>query len=196
MKVILSDPDAQGNLSWTGGHRKDDCGASGRRDLGQGRGGAPCGRSAGGVPRGRRFLGFQPLADERVLRNLHRVRKTRTTDARNCLEPQPCHPRTLCGAVGTRVLHPDDEEVRVDQERPHPQIENQGYEKTLLGQTNFGKALFACSRLACSIFVRRRRAKIGAAGFEPAASCSQSTRATKLRHAPVGGSIEGLRSKV
>src|SRR5262249_33669004 len=31
------------------------------------------------------------------------------------------------------------------------------------------------------------RAQIGAPGFEPGTSCSQSTRATRLRHAPSGG---------
>ena len=30
---------------------------------------------------------------------------------------------------------------------------------------------------------------VGAAGFEPAASCSQSRRATKLRYAPVSSLI-------
>ncbi len=32
--------------------------------------------------------------------------------------------------------------------------------------------------------LRRSNLQVGAAGFEPATSCSQSRRATELRHAP------------
>jgi hypothetical protein len=38
--------------------------------------------------------------------------------------------------------------------------------------------------LTCGFVSRMGRRLVGAAGFEPATSCSQSTRAAKLRHAP------------
>jgi PPOX class probable F420-dependent enzyme len=38
---------------------------------------------------------------------------------------------------------------------------------------------------------RTASSRIGAAGFEPATSCSQSTRATRLRYAPSVGSVSG-----
>lgn len=37
---------------------------------------------------------------------------------------------------------------------------------------------------------------IGETGFEPAASCSQSKRATKLRHSPAHTEISGQRAAV
>ena len=38
--------------------------------------------------------------------------------------------------------------------------------------------------------------RIGETGFEPAASCSQSKRATKLRHSPAHSEISGQRAAV
>ena len=38
--------------------------------------------------------------------------------------------------------------------------------------------------------------RIGETGFEPAASCSQSKRATKLRHSPAHTEISGQRAAV
>ena len=37
---------------------------------------------------------------------------------------------------------------------------------------------------------------VGETGFEPAASCSQSKRATKLRHSPAHSEISGRRADV
>src|SRR5215211_1329751 len=38
----------------------------------------------------------------------------------------------------------------------------------------------------CPAELRARNPAVGAPGFEPGTSCSQSRRATKLRHAPLG----------
>lgn len=45
------------------------------------------GRPASRVPRYQRIFGLESLADEGLFRNLPRPPKTRTTGARNCMEP-------------------------------------------------------------------------------------------------------------
>jgi hypothetical protein len=85
--------------------------------LGQGRGGTAGRRSAGRVSRYRRFFLIQPLAHEGLFRSLQGSRKTRTTGARNWLEPQSGYSRTLQGPPGAGILPAYDPQIRLVQER-------------------------------------------------------------------------------
>ncbi len=48
-------------------------------------------------------------------------------------------------------------------------------------------AIFMKNAQPCNVLLCERLGIVGAAGFEPTTSCSQSRRATGLRHAPFLG---------